>query len=163
MARDSWLRALRVRLAAGVRTQAARLGGDEPQWRRLLQSDPAAAGNLVRAAYVAVLEREPDPSGLRSNTQRLQDGLPFELLLAELARARDVENTAARVAAKGARADAGAEHISDIDMRLARLEEDLAAQRRTLLAVTRRLAVFEDRMQADGAEEDQHTPRSASL
>lgn len=134
---------------------------DQQRWRRLLRSDPAAATDLVRAAYVAVLEREPDAGGLRSHTQQVRNGLPVELLLAELARARDAEQTAARVAEREARADASAERIDmaaerveAMDARLTHVEELVAGQRRTLLALSRRLAVLEDRRLSELAAQD---------
>jgi hypothetical protein len=92
---------------------------------------------VVRGLYVAILEREPDPEGLALHANRLARGLPVEILIAELAEARNTErgHPAAGVG------DIGPE-VRDL----------LLAQQRTLRALARRLAVLEDRfLVEDGA------------
>jgi uncharacterized coiled-coil protein SlyX len=104
--------------------------------------DSDVTRDVVRAAYVAVLEREPDAGGLSDHAARLRRGSALELLLAELARARDTERTASRIAREAGSAADGET--------LSRLNEQLQAQRRTILALTRRLAALEDRLAAEG-------------
>jgi hypothetical protein len=131
---------------ASVRRRAAILslgfGGarrlDMRRWRRLLSSDSHAARDVVRALYVAVLEREPDPKGQATHAARLAGGLPIELIIADLARARDVEGRSTSSAN-------GAVVVID-SQEAARLRDEIQAQRRTILALTRRLAALEDRL-----------------
>jgi hypothetical protein len=131
---------------------------DEARWRRLLASDGAIARDVVRALYVAVLEREPDAQGLSLHTERLARGFPLEALAAQFARARDTErreDDATRERELRSIADAAvSEHVSA-------LQEVILAQRRTLLAVTRRLAVLEDRLQEGPAESKPARSRAA--
>lgn len=104
---------------------------------------------VVRAAYVAVLAREPDAEGLRFHTERLQRGFPLEALLAELALARDAEETGT-LTGLAAYADAMRDQLHALEQRIAAHEErtrdETRAQQRTLLALTRRLAALEDRL-----------------
>ena len=104
---------------------------------------------LVRAAYVAVLEREPDAEGLRYHTERLQRGFPLEALLAELALARDAEETGT-LAGLAAHVEAMRDQVHALEQRIGayeqRTREEARAQQRTLLALTRRLAALEDRL-----------------
>lgn len=128
--------------------------------QRLEAHTPDTWRAVVRAAYVAVLEREPDDDGLRFHTARLQQGFPLEALLAELALARDTEETGglARLAAD---ADALRAEMHVLEQRVAayeqRIHEETRAQQRTLLALTRRLAALEDRL-----TDDQEAPQSAA-
>lgn len=115
---------------------------------------------VVRAAYVAVLEREPDETGVQFHAERLQRGYPLEALLAELALARDSEETGT-LAGLAAYADATRDQVQRLEQRLAAYEQlaadEARAEQRTLLALTRRLAALEDRL--DAAKE---TPGSAT-
>lgn len=120
--------------------------------QRLEAHTPDTWRAVVRAAYVAVLEREPDDEGLRFHTERLQRGFPLEALLAELALARDREETGG-VAGLAADADAQRAQVHVLEQRIAayeqrmqRIHDDARAQQRTLLALTRRLAALEDRL-----------------
>lgn len=126
--------------------------------QRLEAHTPDTWRAVVRAAYVAVLEREPDDEGLRFHTERLQRGFPLEALLAELALARDEEKTG-NLAGLAAYADALRDQVRALEQRVAayeqRTHEETRAQQRTLLAITRRLAALEDRL-SDG----EHAPQS---
>lgn len=87
--------------------------------------------------YFAVLEREPDQDGLTAHAARLKRGLPLEMLFAEFARARDAERQAS---------PPGPETIAGrMASELSSLRELVQSQQRTILALTRRLAVLEDR------------------
>jgi hypothetical protein len=96
--------------------------------------DPSVAARVVRALYLAILEREPDPEGLAYHSRRLAAGLPLERQVAEFAQARDGDR---RHAPSGTGAS---------DKEWARLRDLQLAQQRTLRAVTHRLALIEDRL-----------------
>jgi hypothetical protein len=61
------------------------------RWAALSAAEPSVVEDTVRALYVAILEREPDPDGLAHHARRLAAGLPLERLMAEMARSRDRE------------------------------------------------------------------------
>lgn len=130
--------------------------------QRLEAYTPDTWRAVVRAAYVAVLEREPDDHGLRFHAQRLHRGLPLEALLAELALARDSEETGT-LAGLAAYADATRDRLEALEQRIAAHEErardETRAQQRTLLALTRRLGALEDRLtSSDQAQESPAAP-----
>jgi hypothetical protein len=116
---------------------------DAARWRRLASLDPSIPQRVVRALYVAILEREPDAEGLAHHARRLAAGLPLERLMAELALARDLEPSAAAAAVAAA-----ATYESPPDADWSHTRELQAAQQRTLRALTRRLALLEDRLLA---------------
>ncbi|MBV8527334.1 MAG: hypothetical protein JOZ75_03375 [Candidatus Dormibacteraeota bacterium] len=119
---------------------------------------------VVRASYVAILGREPDDQGRRIHAERLAAGLPLEALLAELALARDAEATG-NFADLAAYADAIQDRVTVLEQRLAAYEQRAAdearAEQRTLLALTRRLAVLEDRLNAGEGTPASPTPSAA--
>jgi hypothetical protein len=121
-----------ARLSDAVLSIDARLSALEAQAPAF--SDPSVAARVVRALYLAILEREPDPEGLAYHAQRLAAGLPLERQVAELVQARDGDR---RHAPPGTGAS---------DQEWARLRDLQVAQQRTLRAVTRRLALIEDRL-----------------
>lgn len=131
--------------------------------QRLEAHTPDTWRAVVRAAYVAVLEREPDAEGLRFHTERLQRGFPLEALLAELALARDAEATGT-LAGLAAYADAMRDQVHMLEERIAAYEQrttdEARAQQRTLVALTRRLAALEDRL--TGGEETSSPPAASA-
>ena len=138
-----------TRFQGAMRRLRARLGGggvaytlDAARWRRLSATDPAMAGRVVRALYLAVLDREPDPEGLAHHSRRLAAGLPLESLMAELAAARSRERPAAGGPAPAAPPTDEVSGTRDLQL----------AQQRTLRALTRRLARLEDRLMVQGEE-----------
>jgi hypothetical protein len=141
MRRESAVGALRRRIAAWAASSGDAMSIDFRRWRQLVVADPKVTVDVVRAAYVAVLEREPDPEGLAAHAEQLRRGLPLELLLAELARARDAEH------------GSGSHHITEEERitreELSSLRDLVRSQRATILALTRRLAALEDRLPAD--------------
>jgi len=144
----------------------SRLERELRHWRRAqrLEAHSLDAWRaVVRASYVAVLEREPDEEGLRFHADRLQGGLPLEALLAELALARHSEKPGT-LAGLAAYADAMRDQVHVLEQRIAayeqRTREDARAQQRTLLALTRRLAALEDRL--NGSEDAQASPAASA-
>jgi uncharacterized coiled-coil protein SlyX len=131
-ARLSALHALLSDLDARLSALDARLSALEAHAPGFV--DPSVAARVVRALYLAILEREPDPEGLAYHAQRLAAGLPLERQVAEFAQARDGDR---RHAPSGTGAS---------DKEWARLRDLQLAQQRTLRAVTHRLALIEDRL-----------------
>jgi hypothetical protein len=85
------------RTMSGARVRLRRMWASEVErlsagrWAALSAVEPTVVEDTVRAMYVAILEREPDPAGLKHHASRLAAGLPLERLMAEMARARDGE------------------------------------------------------------------------
>jgi septal ring factor EnvC (AmiA/AmiB activator) len=131
-ARLSALHALLSDLDARLSALDARLSALEAHAPGFV--DPSVAARVVRALYLAILEREPDPEGLAYHSRRLAAGLPLERQVAEFAQARDGDR---RHAPSGTGAS---------DKEWARLRDLQLAQQRTLRAVTHRLALIEDRL-----------------
>ncbi|MEP7302693.1 MAG: hypothetical protein ABI699_14330, partial [Caldimonas sp.] len=68
---------------ADVGAVAASLAQGIEHWNKLIRDDPTA---LIKAAYVALLDRAPDPEGLQVYTRFLQDSKDFARLLAHIVR-----------------------------------------------------------------------------
>lgn len=137
------------RRLAGLRTGATALRNDRRGMRSA--TDPDVAAGVVRAAYVAVLRREPDPDGLSTHSARVMRGLPLESLLAELARARDAEGLS-----EGEDSRREAREAAE----LASLWELVYAQRQTMRALARRLAAIEDRLPVDAPQDSSTLPEA---
>lgn len=120
---------------------------DATRWRRLTSSDPSLPQRVVRALYLAILAREPDAEGLAHHARRLAAGLPVERLMAELVRAREVEASPAAAA-----------HQRPPHDELSNVRELQVAHERTLRALTRRLALLEDRLLAAEQGEEERDP-----
>ena len=120
---------------------------DAARWRRLTSLDPSIPQRVVRALYLAILEREPDAEGLAHHSRRLAAGLPVERLMAELVRARDVESSPAATT-----------YERPPDDEWSHTRELQVAHERTLRALTHRLALLEDRLLAAQQGEEGRDP-----